>query len=766
MNRIEQVWPLSLVLLLTLTVTCGGGGDADDPEPLPDVARWVDPLIGTRGPGNTVPGPCVPHGMVKLSPDTDIEPGGIDAYEYSNGRIEGFSHTHLEGPGGGHNGYSQILLTAINGPVKIDRDDYASTFSHESEIVEPGYYAVTLEEPDVRAEITASAHCGVHRYTFPAGTESRLIVDLAQTRGEPLAGSVTVVGDDTIEGRAVHQVNPLVALLIDQKVDGGNGVSTIYFSARFSRPFESFGTWSDGDILEGTATSEGMRVGAWAGWSTESGNVIEVRVGISFISLEQARANLEAQAIGRTFEEVRALAYDAWNRLLARLEVKGGTDDLKVQFYTALYHSLLQPADYTEDGRFWNGSDGSGSVFDASGWRYYTDNWCIWDTFRTTHPLLTLVEPEVVSDMVQSLVHAFEQGGWMPKCTWNATGYSRVMTANNQFCVVADAYLKGLAGFDTESAWDAMVKGSNEETDYPLIYEGVCGYSSQGTPPDYVNLGYVAHECDPDQSASVTLEHAYNDWCVALFAEALGRADDRDHYMERSLNYRNLFNPEHGMIQAKKRNGDWVEPFDPTSTIGFTEANSWEYTWFVPQDVCGLVDLMGGPDDFVETLDRFFDEGFFTSSNEPDFHAPWLYDAAGMPWKTQDRVRTILDDDFSSEPGGLPGNDDAGATSAWYVFAAVGFFPVAPGNGEYWISSPIFERIVLHLDAHGLPGGTFVIEAPGVSTVNRYIQSATLNGSPLDQPRLQHKDLVSGGTLVLEMGPQASEWGKSTVCIR
>lgn len=764
MRSILHGWTAIFFTVPLLASSCGSDSIVE-PDPLPDVARWVNPLIGTLGSGNAVPGPCLPHGMVKLSPDTDIEPGGIDAYEYGDDRIEGFSHTHLEGPGGGHNGYSQILFTALNGPILIDPADYASVYSHDDEVVEPGYYAVTLKDPDVRAEITASAHAGVHRYTFPSTDEARILVDLAHTRGEPLAGKVKVLGDDTIEGRAVHQVNPLVALLVDFKLDGENGVSTIYFTARFSRPFDSFGTWSAGEAVEGADGAEGQRVGAWAGWKTTEGESIEVRTGISFVSQEQARANLEAEAAGRTFEEIRGEAYAAWNRLLARVEVEGGSDDRLVQFYTALYHSLMQPADYTEDGRFWNGQDGSGAVFSADGWRYYTDNWCIWDTFRTTHPLLTLVEPEVVSDMIQSLVHGFEQGGWMPKCTWNATGYSRVMTGNTQFCVVADAFRKGIGGFDTDAAWDAMFKGSMEETDFPF-FEGVCGYASQGTPPDYVNSGYVSHECDPDQSASLTLEHAHNDWCVALFAEDIGKTADRDFFLDRSLNYRNLFNSAHGMIQPKKRDGSWVEPFDPESTIGFTEANSWEYTWFVPHDVCGLVDLMGGTEAFVQTLDRFFDEGHFTSSNEPDFHAPWLYVQAGIPWKTQERVHQILSSDFSSAPNGLPGNDDAGATSAWYAFAAMGLFPVAPGNGEYWISSPLFEKVTLHLDAHGLEGGAFVIEAPGTSDTNRYIQSASLNDIPLPIPRLQHSEIVAGGRLVLEMDASPSEWGASQDCIR
>lgn len=777
--------------------TRGGGepdaaaGDAQDapevpdaqPPPVPDLARFVNPFIGTLGHGNAIPGPCVPHGMVKLSPDSYQPEESVDSYEYAAPRLSGFSHTHLEGPGGSANGYSQVLVVPQVGALGVRPEDRASRFSHDDEVAEPGYYAVTLSDPGVRAELTATAACGVHRYTFPTGAAGRILIDLGHTRGMPLAAEISVLDGDIVEGRGVHQVNPFVAAGVEKSFEGPTGVSTVYVSARFSRPAASRGTWDDLGVHAGSDEGQGTTAGAFLEW--DAAGIVEVRVGVSFLSVEQARANRESQCEGRSFEEVRASARDAWNRLLAHVRVEGGTDSDRALFYTALVRSLLQPADYTEDGRFFSGADGTGRTHDAGGRRFYTDDWCVWDTFRTTHPLLTLVEPEVVSDMVQSLVWLAQEGGYMPKCPWNALGDSRVMTGNPQFCVVADALAKGHDDFDQGAAWDALYRGSMEDED-PLAGTGLCGYLNRGTPKEYVEKGYVSRECDKDQSASLTLEHAYADWCVAVVADLQGRASDRDFFLARSGNYRNIFNTKYNLMQQKDAAGEFVEPFDPTTWgYGFTEASAWEYTFFVPHDLCGLAALMGGRDALVARLDEFFERGLFRADNEPDFQVPWLYAALGVPWKAQALVPDLIDRAFSDGPDGLPGNDDAGATSAWLVFAMMGLYPVSPGDGIYWLSSPLFERVVLDLTPHGRPGETFEIEAPGASRAYRFIQSATWHKSPrrsaeplarpprrfalgdgasLAEPRLRHEDILSGGRLVLTMGPKPSSWGAFSPC--
>lgn len=738
---------------------------ADAPRTdLPSLTPLVDPMIGTKGSGNVVPGPCVPHGMVKLSPDTYDGPGTIEGYEWTNDRIEGFSHTHLEGPGGSNNGYSQILVRPFLGDVLVEPADYAQKYSHDTETALPGYYAVTLGDPGVRAELTASRRCGVHRYTFPASDAARILIDAGHTRGAPVSGHVEIAGSDTIRGTGVHQVHPAVSAVVALTQETGTtGVSTVFFVARFSRPFDTSGTVADGKVTAGATSADGVSVAGWAGYATTEGSAIEVRVGISFVSVEQAQANLDAECAGLTFEEVRDAAEAAWDRLLSRIEVEGGTDDARKMFYSALYHSLMQPADYTEDGRFLSPADGFGTVVDAPDWRYYTDDWCLWDTFRTTHPLLTIVEPEVPSDMVRSLVHMYEKGGWMPKCPWNATGDSRVMTANPQFSVVADAWQKGFRGYDGEKAYAALRKGSMEDSRNALE-DTLCGYFGQGTPPDYVKSGWVPIECDPDQAASMTLEHAYDDWCVSVVADGLGKSEDAAFFRARSASWKNVFNPATGFAQSRHRDGTWVEPFDPTAGLGFCEANSWQYTWSVQHDVCGLVTAMGGVDAFVTRLDALFDEGRFVADNEPDFHVPWLYDYVGRPDRATERVADVREAAFGPGPDGLPGNDDAGATSAWYVLAAIGLYPVAPGDGWYSINVPAFDRVGILIDPDRGHGRRFDIVADGAASGRKYIVGATLNGKPLDVPRIAHTDVAAGGTLVLTLAPAPAAWATSALC--
>ena len=375
--------------------------------------------------------------------------------------------------------------------------------------------------------------------------------------------------------------------------------------------------------------------------------------------------------------------------------------------------------------------------------------------------MLTLLDPEVVPDMVQSYVTWYEQAGWMSKCSWHAAGDSRAMTGNFPFCTIADAWVKGLRGFDAEKAYEAMYKGSMQDSPNPLE-SSLCGYFGQGTPPDYVSLGWVPSECDQQQAASMTLEHAYADWCVAKVAEGLGKTQDAAFFTKRSANWKNVWNPAHGFPQLRKRNGEWVEPFDPASVDGFTEADAWKYMWTVPQDLCGLVEAVGGAKEFESRLDELFAGGHFDPSNEPDFHAPYLYDLVGAHAKTQDRVRQIVKDSFSTQPGGLPGNDDAGATSAWLAFALIGMYPVTPGSGVYWIGSPHFSKVTVHVDV--AKGTDFVMEAQGLSADNLYIQSGTLDGVPMTTPQVRQEEIQRGAKLVLVMGKDPVAWTVSGGC--
>ena len=739
--------------------------DDDTVEPDPplfcpgneDLAAYVDPMIGTDGSGNSIPGALVPHGMVRVSPDSLNDGGAVDAYEYDNERIEGFTHTHWQGPGGGLNGNSQILLLPYTGPRKGSAEAYASLFSHDTEEASPGYYAVTLDDYGVQVEATATGFAGIHRYTYPAAAEAAALLDLGHSLGDSLDGSLEIVDDRTIRGFGAYQVHPALEVIFNQ--DGGTlGHRTLYFHAVFSEPFASHATFlrdrDDIEYVDGGDSESGAWIGAQMSFDLPTGGPVEVRVGLSNISAEQALVNLDAQVGDRTFDQVRDEARAAWNCHLNRVEVEGGTEDERISFYTALYHTLMQPADHTEEGRvFYSAADEVGAVFDDRGYHFYTDDWCAWDTFRTSRPLATLVEPATVDDVVASYLHLYDQGGWLPKCTWQAGGYSRVMIGNHGVAIVADAYDKGFRNYDLDLAWAALLKSATEDNAEQFV-DGLCGYANLGTPPEYVDLGYVPHECDTSQSVSMTLEYAYNDWCIARAAGHLGLDAEREAFEARAAYFANHWDDSTGFMRGRMRDGSWVDPFDPTDDSDFNdfcEADSWIYTWYVPHDVPALIDLMGGDDAFVARLDQFFADDHFEVSNEPSFHVPYLYNYAGAPHRTQEVVRETLATEFSARPDGLPGNDDAGATSAWYALAAMGLYPVAPGDGVYQLSTPLFERITLHLDPLAYEGGTFVIEAAGVGDTAPYIQSASFDGALLTGTSIRHDQIVSGGTLVLEV---------------
>ncbi|MBN2496962.1 MAG: GH92 family glycosyl hydrolase [Deltaproteobacteria bacterium] len=732
---------------------CGGEGDA---------AAWVDPFIGTLGSGNAVPGALVPHGMVKLSPDSVVEPFSVDAYEYESERIEGFSHTHLQGPGGGANGYSHILFMPTTGALRTTVADYASRFRHGAETASPGYYAVSLSDHAVCAELTATAHAGYHRYTFPSSGQARVLVDLGHSRGESRGGRLVILPEQAaVRGCGTYSVHPLLDLVLSRE-GRTTARSTVCFHAVFDPPFESYGAWDAGGTRPGADRADGAGIGAWVEFAaTDSSRRVEIKVGISLIDEDQAQRNLEEEIGQQGFAQVRAAAREAWNCLLGRVRIRGGTQAERRSFYTGLYHSLFQPADYTEaGGAFFCGADGQGQVFWWSDKRYYTDDWCIWDTFRTAHPLATLVVPERVDDVLASYLHWYEQGGWLPKCPWHATGYSRVMIGNHALAVIADAVTKGFEGLDPERAWEAVLHSAMADNpeDAP---DPLCGFLNLGTPPEYVARGYVSSDCDERQGASMTLEYAYDDWCAARIAERIGKPAWSAYFDSRSRFYRMQYNPRTGFMQGRRRDGSWTEPFDPASeedANDFCESSAWVYTWSVPHDPQGLIELLGGREAFVDKLDAFFDLGHHDVSNEPSFHVPFLYNCAGRAAKTQQRVHDLLDSEFSDAPDGLPGNDDAGATSAWYVFAAMGLYPLAPGDGRYEISSPLFDEIEIRLHPDFHPGERFVIRCERSAPEAIYIQSARLDGEPLERSWIAHAEIIGGGELELELGTEPSSW--------
>lgn len=701
----------------------------------------VNPFIGTGGHGHTFPGATAPYGGVQLSPDTRRDPGdwdGCSGYHHDDGRIFGFSHTHLSGTGASD--YCDILFAPQAGELRLEPGSattpgYGSAFDHASEVAWPGYYAVTLKEPGIRAELTATPRVGLHRYTFPAGKTARLLLDLIH-RDKVLGASLRLRGDREVEGTRRSG-----SWAKDQR---------LHFVARFSRPFRNPGLVLDGQAVKG-GRIEGRRVQGHLDFGEDGGPLL-VKVGLSAVSVEGARKNLEAEAPGWDFDAARRATERAWAKELGRIEVQGGTPDQQTTFYTALYHCMIAPNLYQDaDGRYL-GRDLK--VHRAQPGTHYTV-FSLWDTFRALHPLLTLVDPARTRDFIRTFIRQYEDGGRLP--VWELSAQETdCMIGYHAVPVIAEAILKGIGGFDREKAFQAMKHSAEEDR------LGLKAYKA---------LGFVPADQE-HESVSKTLEYAYDDWCIAQVAGRLGHAADRDRYLRRAQAYRHLYDPSTGFFRARME-GHWWQPFEPSEVnANYTEANAWQYAFCVPQDVSGLMALMGGPEAFATRLDALFAAdsklkgnqlvdltgaiGQYIHGNEPSHHMAYLYSFAGQPWKTQAMVRRLMDEMYRNAPDGLAGNEDCGQMSAWFVLSALGFYSVTPGADAYVLGTPLFPRATLHLGK----GRTFTIEAPGTGAGTPYIQGATLGGRPLTRSFLTHGDLQAAGRLVLRMGPAPSAaWG-------
>ncbi|UCF04157.1 MAG: GH92 family glycosyl hydrolase [bacterium] len=703
----------------------------------------VDPFIGTGGHGHTYPGVTLPFGMVQLSPDTRLTGwDGCSAYHYSDRVVYGFSHTHLSGTG--CSDYGDVLFMPTVGEVRITRGGpedtgtgYCSHFSHRRETAAPGYYSVLLGDYGIGVELTATKRCGFHRYTFPASEAANIIIDL-QHRDPVIASAVRIIGSDEIEGF--------------RRSDAWANDQHIYFVAKFSKPFRYFGVALDDSLEMARRGASGRNVKAFLSFATGMDEQVLVKVGISAVDIEGARKNLEAEIPGWDFDGARTAANLAWNEALGCIRIDGGTKEQRTVFYTALYHTMLAPNLFMDvDGRY-RGRDLE--VHRADDFEYYTV-FSLWDTYRAAHPLFTIIEPERTVDFIRTFIAQYEQGGILPVWelaaneTWCMIGYHSVS-------VIADAFIKGIRDYDVTKAFEAM-KHSAEQDHHGLEH--------------YKRHGFIPAEKD-GESVSRTLEYAYDDWCIAQMALVLGQKDDYGRYMERAQSYKNLFDPSTGFMRARIH-GSWFAPFDPAEVnFNYTEANAWQYSFYVPQDITGLITLMGGEEHFSAKLNELFTTGSETSGwdqpdvsgligqyahgNEPSHHMAYLYVFAGRPWKTQERVRHIMATMYTASPDGLCGNEDCGQMSAWFVLSALGFYPVTPGQEIYTIGSPLFERAVI--DVGG--GKRFVIEAKNVSEKDLYVQSVSLNGAAYGKSYIRHEDIVSGGELVFTMGPAPNrKWG-------
>jgi len=705
-----------------------------------DLISMVDPFIGTGGHGHTYPGASMPFGMVQLSPDTRKDSwDGCSGYHYTDSTIMGFSHTHLSGTGVGD--YGDIRFVPTTGIIQIrpgaenePDSGYRSKFSHQDENASPGYYRVRLKDYSIDAALTVTRRCGFHQYTFSASEEANIIIDLTESvvTEKNLDLSVQILNNHEISGY--------------RKSSGWADDQSVYFYAIFSRPFDSYGTATNGEISEMAGNAAGSDVQAFVRYETKENEKILVKVGISGVSVEGARKNLMAEIPDWNFDQIKRKAEDEWNQKISKIEVKGGSQEDRKKFYTALYHCYLAPNLFSDcDGQY-RGNDGK--VHQAKGFEVYTV-FSLWDTYRALHPLMTILEPEKTADFINTFLDIYDKAGLLP--VWELAGNeTNCMIGYHAVPVIVDVYLKGIGGFDAEKAY-AAARNSAEQDHFGLKY--------------YREYGYIPAEME-GEAISKTLEYAYDDWCIAMMAKKLGKDDDYRYFIQRAQYYKNLFDPDTRFLRGK-RNGMFTMPFDPTEVnFMLTEANSWQYTFYVPQDISGLKELTGGNEAFDKKLDEMFTAstglsgrdqsditgliGQYAHGNEPSHHMAYLYNYTGKPYKTQKLAREIMNDLYSCKPDGLCGNEDCGQMSAWFVLSAMGFYPVTPGSGQYAIGSPLFEEIRIK------PGNgkEFVITAGNNNGTNIYIQSAKLNGSQYDKSYLAHDDIIKGGTLSFEMGPR------------
>lgn len=701
------------------------------------LTSFVNPFIGTGGHGHTYPGASMPFGMMQLSPDTRLEGwDGCSGYHYSDEYIYGFSHTHLSGTG--ISDYGDLLLMPTNSVNFNNGSDgksgYRAHFSHENEAASPGFYKVLLDETNIEVELTVSKRSGIHKYTFPKNSKQIVILDL-EHRDKVLSSGINVISKTEISG---HRHSEEWAK--DQR---------LFFNIKFSRAYKNVTFLND--------KTEGEKVKAAFEFDASEGNELEIKIAISAVDEAGAKKNREAEIGNKSFQQIKNEAETAWENQLKKIEIDASTSlnnqkniNQKIIFYTALYHTMLAPNLYQDvDGRY-RGMDLE--IHQSNDFENYTV-FSLWDTYRAAHPLYTIIEKERTTHFINSLLAKYDEGGILP--IWPLAGnYTWCMVGYHAVPVIADAYLKGIRGFDSEKALKAMKHSAMQDK---------LGLKS------YKEFGFIPLE-EESESVSKTLEYAYDDWTISEMAKAMGKMNDYKLFSERAQNYKNVFDPETKFMRGRFRN-TWFAPFDPYEVnFNYTEANSWQYSFYAPQDISGLINLMGGKAEFENQLDKLFTAkqetsgreqaditgliGQYAHGNEPSHHMAYLYNFVNKPAKTQEKVHQILNEMYQNAPDGISGNEDCGQMSAWYVFSAMGFYPVTPASNQYIIGTPLFERATINLE----DGKKFEISTENVSDTNKYIASATLNGKPLKRSFIEHSEIMDGGKLVFKMIDKPSTW--------
>ncbi len=715
-----------------------------------NVSSYVDPFIGTGGHGHTYPGATVPFGMLQVSPVNGIsEWDWCSGYHYSDDVAIGFSHLSLSGTGIGD--LADILFMPVNkavdlstNPISRDSIPYKSSYSHKNEKATPGYYQVFLENHNVNVELTTSKRTAYHKYTFKEGDTQSVVINLgfAINWDKSIETFLKVEDEHTISGY--------------RNSTGWAKNQKVFFVAKFSKPIVNYKLYADGNTTDKDLV-KGIKTSTQLFFDGAKNKELLAKVALSSVSVENAKDNLDSKE--ETFETTKSEAETLWNSALSQIVVETPTDSLKTIFYTALYHAQLAPVTFSDkNGQFRLEND---SIVTATNYTAYS-TLSLWDTFRAEHPLLTLIAPDRVSDMVNSMLAFYDTKKILP--VWTLYGNeTNTMTGYHSIPVIVDAYQKGIRGFDAEKAYEAM-KNTMMQDDRGLIY--------------YKKYGFIPYSL-LDESVTITLEYAYDDWCVAQMARALGKEADYQYFLNRSKAYQQLFDKKSGFMRGKSVDGkSWNAPFDPKHSnhreqTDYTEGNAWQHSWFVPQAVDDLIAIHGGNEIFTSRLEKLFTEsseitgdnvsaditgliGQYAHGNEPSHHIAYMFNHANQPWRTQYWARHIMDTQYNTTPNGLSGNEDCGQMSAWYVLSSIGLYPMNPASGEYEIGSPIFEKSTIKLPENK----TFMIEAEYVSHTNFYIQSATLNGKPFTKTTLSHQDILKGGTLHFVMGNKPNKnWG-------
>jgi len=719
---------------------------------------YVNPFIGSSNFGATNPGAVVPQGMVSVAPfnvtgstentfDKDAR-WWSTPYAYENTYFTGFSHVNLSGVGCPELG--TILLMPTTGKVEADITKYGSTY--ENETATPGYYSNFLSKYKIKTEATASQRVGLSRFVFPEG-KSNIQINLGDALTNEVGGSIDIVNETEVEGWR----------MTGSFCYNDGSERPVYFVAKFSKPFKSSGVWkqmpemqaeaswsaTSGKIkyYEGySAPMAGDKVGAWLSFDTKNNEEVLVKIGVSYVSIDNARENLKTEMPGFDFDKTHSQAKESWTKALSRIEVEGGTDDQKTIFYTSLYHINLHPNVISDV----NGQYPKMESYDigqVKGRERYTV-FSLWDTYRNVHPFMSLVYPKQQLDMVNSLIDMYKESGWLPKWELNSKE-THVMEGDPSIPVIVDTYLRGLQDFDHKMAYEAMYKSATS-----------AGKNNKLRPDndDYLSKGYVPLLEEFDNSVSHALEYYIADWNLAQFAKALGKKDHYSRFLNQSLRYKEYFDKEFNMIRPKLADGTFLPTFDPKQgenfapSPGFHEGNAWQYTLYVPHDINGMKKLMGGNKTFVNTLQKIFDDKHFDMANEPDINYPYLFNyVKGQEWRTQRQVRELINTYYKNSPDGIPGNDDCGTLSTWAVFSMIGIYPVCPGNMDFAITTPVFDKVTIHLDSDYYNGKKLVINAMKSAPEDIYIEKMSRNGKAWNSYFISHQEITKGGTFNFDL---------------